>query len=183
MGQKTVRFSDLSGQLISDDDTPARIVVREHPDLVAGPVQIEALPDEAAAIEKAAQPVAVVDLYLPGGEEPRQVVVDAAAFDALATDTPMAEVLAAAAPARRGSRAAAAGTARGGRTDYATIEHAGTPHKGKITAAEQRIVREHLEEINNRLAAQGLRTISLTDPAHVERYGLQSLAAASAPPQ
>ena len=27
MGQKTVRFSDLSGQLITDDEAPARIVV------------------------------------------------------------------------------------------------------------------------------------------------------------
>jgi len=43
MGQKTVRFSDLSGQLIMDDDALARIVVHEHPGLVDGPVEIEAL--------------------------------------------------------------------------------------------------------------------------------------------
>ena len=34
MGQKTVRFSDLSGQLIMHDDALARIVVHEHPELV-----------------------------------------------------------------------------------------------------------------------------------------------------
>jgi hypothetical protein len=183
MGQKTVRFSDLSGQLITDDDPPVRIVIREHPDLAAGPVEIEALTDEAAAIEKAAQPVAVVDLYVAGEDGPRRIAMDASAFDALATDKPMAEVLAAATPARRNSRPAAGGGAGGGRADYATIEHAGTPHKGKITEAEKRLVRENLEEVNARLAAQGLRTISLADPAHVERYGLQQLAAASASPK
>ena len=47
MGQKTVRFSDLSGQLITNDEGLARIVVHEHPELVDGPVEIEALADFA----------------------------------------------------------------------------------------------------------------------------------------
>jgi hypothetical protein len=38
-------------------------------------------------------------------------------------------------------------------------------------------VRGHLDEINARLAGQGLRTLSLDDPEHVERYGLEQLAA------
>ena len=38
MGQKTVRFSDLSGQLITHDEALARIVVHEHPELIDGPV-------------------------------------------------------------------------------------------------------------------------------------------------
>jgi hypothetical protein len=50
MGQKTVRFSDLSGQLILDDDALARIVVHEHPELGDGPVEIEAMIEEAEAI-------------------------------------------------------------------------------------------------------------------------------------
>ena len=37
-------------------------------------------------------------------------------------------------------------------------------------------VRDHLDQINERLAGQGLRVISLSDPEHVERYGLQDLA-------
>ena len=64
----------------------------------------------------------------------------------------------------------------GGRVSYATLEHAGEPHKGKTTDAERQLVRDHFEEINDRLVAQGLRTISLDDPEHVERYGLQDLA-------
>ena len=46
MGQKTVRFSDLSGQLIMREDALARIVIHEHPELGDGPVEIEVLADE-----------------------------------------------------------------------------------------------------------------------------------------
>ena len=177
MGQKTVRFSDLSGPLITGDEAPARIVVAEHPGLPGGPVEIEALPAEATDIEKAGGQVALVDLYFPGDDQPRRVVLDVAEFDKLATDKPMSEILAAARPARRASRSGTATVSREDRTNYATIEHAGKPHKGKTTEAEKRLVRAHLDEINERLAAQNLRTISLTDPEHVERYGLEALAA------
>jgi hypothetical protein len=40
VGQKTVRFSDLSGELITRDDTLARIVIHEHPELGDSPVEI-----------------------------------------------------------------------------------------------------------------------------------------------
>jgi hypothetical protein len=176
MGQKTMRFSDLSGQLIMQDDTLARIVVHEHPELGDGPVEIEALADEARAAEDGALPIAVVDIYLPGSDEPRRIALEAAEFDKLSTERPMSELLAAARPARRAARAAASGSSRD-RTDYASLEHAGKPHKGKTTDAEKQLVCDHLDEINERLAAQGLRTISLSDPEHVERYGLQQLVA------
>ena len=172
MGQKTVRFSDLSGEIITRDDTLARIVIHEHPELGDSPVEIEALADEARTIEKAAVAVAVVDLYLPGEDEPRRLAMEVAAFDQLATDRPMSELLLTARPARRAAKAAAAGPGRADRTNYATLEHAGQPHKGKITEAERDLVRAHLDEINERLAAQGLRTISPDDPEHAERYGL-----------
>jgi hypothetical protein len=176
VGQKTVRFSDLSGQLIMDDDTPARIVICEHPELGESPVEIEALADEARAIEKAGMEVAVVDLYYPGEDQPRRVAMEVEAFDNLATDKPMSELLITARPARRAPRSATT-TARDSRLNYATIEHAGKPHKGKTTDTEKQLVRDHFDEINERLAAQNLRTISLSDPEHVERYGLGDLAA------
>ena len=175
MGQKTVRFSDLSGQLIMHDDALARIVVHEHPELGDGPVEIETLTDEAEAMEEAALRVAVIDLYLPDDIEPRRIVMEADAFDKLATQSSMAELLTAARPVRRGAKSSSNGS-RGDRLDYATREHAGKPHKGKITDTEKQLVRDHLDEINERLAGQGLRAISLTDPEHVERYGLQDLA-------
>jgi hypothetical protein len=174
MGQKTVRFSDLSGQLIIQDDALARVVIHEHPDLGEGPVEIEALADEAKAVEHAALRIAVVDLYLPGDDEPRRIALEADEFDKLSTDRPMSELLVAARPARRATRAAANGSSRD-RTDYATMEHAGKPHKGKTTDAEKRLVNDHFDEINERLAAHGLRMISLSDPEHVERYGLEHL--------
>jgi hypothetical protein len=184
MGQKTVRFSDLSGQLIMQDDALARVVIHEHPELGEGPVEIEVLADEAKVIEKAAVRVALVDIFLPGEDEPRRVAMDVEAFDKLATERTMAELLIQAPRARVTKRAAAraaGGSAAppAGRTDrdYATVEHAGKPHRGKTTDEEKALVREHFDEINERLAAEGLRTISLDDTEHVERYGLEALVA------
>jgi hypothetical protein len=179
VGQKTVRFSDLSGELITRDDTLARIVIHEHPELGDSPVEIEALADEAAAIEKGALRVAVVEVHLPGEDEPRRVTLEAAAFDELATDRPMSELLLTARPARVSRRAKAAAPAPRG-ISYDTLEHAGEPHKGRITDAERELVRDHLDAINDRLAAQGLRTIDPGDPEHVARYGLDGLAVAQA---
>jgi hypothetical protein len=173
MGQKTVRFSDLSGQLITHDDALARIVVHEHPELVDGPVEIEALTDEAETIEQAALRVAVIDVYLPDDLEPRRIVMEADAFDKLAAENPMDQLLIAARPVRRSTRTSVNGGSRGDRLDYSTLEHAGKPHKGKVTDVEKQLVRDHLGEINQRLARQGIRTISLADPDHVERYGLR----------
>jgi hypothetical protein len=169
-------FSDLSGQIITQDDALARIVVHEHPELGDGPVEIEALTDEARVIEKAALRVAVVDLHLAGEQEPRRVAMEADSFDKLATDRAMSEVLTNARAARRSSKSTAVSSARGDRTDYGTMANAGKPHKGRITDAEKRLVRERFDEINDRLVAEDLRTISLIDREHVERYGLEELA-------
>ncbi|HTU72462.1 MAG TPA: hypothetical protein VMG38_02985 [Trebonia sp.] len=167
------------------DDALARIVIHEHPELGDGPVEIEVLADEAKVIEKAGLRVALVDIYLAGEEEPHRVAMDAAAFDQLATERTMAELLIQAPRARttkRSSSRSASGSGAGGSAsrgdrDYATLEHAGKPHRGKTTDEEKALVREHLDEINDRLAAEGLRTISLGDADHVERYGLEELAA------
>jgi len=141
-----------------------------------GPVEIEALTDEAEAIEQSSLRVAVIDLYLPDDLEPRRIVLEADAFDKLATENPMDQLLIAARPIRRSPRASVSNGSRGDRPDYATLEHAGKPHKGKVTDTEKQLVRDHLDEINQRLADQGLRTISMADPDHVERYALQEFA-------
>jgi hypothetical protein len=174
VGQKTVRFSDLSGEIIPSGDAVARIVIHEHPGLGDAPVEIEVLPDEARAIEKAALRVAVAEVFLPGDDEPRRVTTDVDTFDGLATDQAMSEIIAAARPARRSSRTVS-GT-RNDRVDYASAEHAGKPHKGRITDGEKELVRARYDEINELLAGQGIRTISLGDRDHVERYGLEELA-------
>jgi hypothetical protein len=104
MGQKTVRFSDLSGQLIMREDALARIVIHEHPDLGEGPVEIEALADEALALEKETLRVAVLDVYLPGEDLPRRVTMDADAFGVAVTEKPVSEMLTAARPVKRAGR-------------------------------------------------------------------------------
>jgi hypothetical protein len=104
MGQKTVRFSDLSGQLIIREENLARIVIHEHPELGDGPVEIEALADEALAMEKDALRVAVLDLYLPGEDFPRRVTLDAETFDATVTEKSAGEVIVGARPVKRAGR-------------------------------------------------------------------------------
>jgi hypothetical protein len=104
MGQKTVRFSDLSGQLIMREESLARVVIQEHPELGDGPVEIEVLADEALAIEKETLRVAVLDLYLPGEDLPRRVTIDADAFGALVTEKSVGEMLVGARPVRRAGR-------------------------------------------------------------------------------
>src|SRR2546430_12198005 len=141
MGTKEMKFSDLSGQLLAEGDEPVRLVVLEHPELDNGPVQLEAVPHEVAPAVDAALNVAVFELHVPGETTPRRVVVDAGDFDALATDKPMRELLKAAPALKATARRTA--PARG-RIDYATLAHAGTPHRGKVTAEEARVVREHL---------------------------------------
>jgi hypothetical protein len=101
VGQKLVKFSDLSGELITEDDAVARIVIHEHPELGGAPVEIEVLADEARAVQKAAVKVALVEVYLPGEDEPSRVAMELEAFDQLATDAPMSELLVSARPARR----------------------------------------------------------------------------------
>jgi len=176
VGQKTVKFSDLSGELIIKDDSLARIVVHEHPELGGGPVEIEVHAEEAQAVDQAAIQVAVVDLYFPDDDEPRRTYMDLAAFDELSTEQPMSELLASARPARRGAKSSAASPARADRMNYSSLEHAGRPHRGKVTDEEKQLVREHFDEVNDRLAAAGLRAISLSDPDHLDRYDLAELA-------
>jgi hypothetical protein len=174
MGQKTIRFSDLSEKLITDDRDLVRIVVREHPELDGQAVEFEGHRDEVQSLLDEAPDVAEVELHFPGEDEPRRLIVDIAVFDKLATARPMAELLIAAAPAKRAASARSAAAPRKERIDYSALEHAGKPHRGAVTDAEKRLVREHLVEINQRLAADGMRTIDPADPDHAERYGLDA---------
>ncbi|WP_329103595.1 hypothetical protein OG792_27280 [Micromonospora sp. NBC_01699] len=169
MGRKTVHVSDFSGKVLQSDDEVVRVIVLEHPDLVAGPVQLEARSVEVESIDDASLDVAIVEIYdSHGGGEPRRVVLTASEFDTLATDVPMAQLLR---TAERIKPPRAAKKAVADRLDYATLEHAGKPHRGKTTDEEAQLVREHLDEINKRLADEGIRQIDPADPEHAARYG------------
>lgn len=172
MGEKVMRFSDLSGQLVPDPTLLASITVVEHPD-VDGPVRIEALPEELEALAKFAIKAVTLDVQLPDEEESSRYVVTAANFAKLTTDRPMAEVLEGA--ERINLKRRVGGTALNGEArDHNTLEWAGTPHKGKTSPEEARLVRENLETINERLAAQGYRTIDPGNPEHARRYGFDA---------
>ena len=171
MGEKVMRFSDLSGQLAPDPEALAAITVVDHPD-VEGPVRIDALPEELAQLGKFGLAAVTLEVTMPGEEEPTRHVLTTANFAKLATDRPMAEVLAGAEPvvAKRRGGSNGNGEAR----DHNTLDWAGTPHKGKTSPEEAALVREHLEEVNARLIAQGLRPVDPANPEHARRYGFNA---------
>jgi hypothetical protein len=169
MGKKTVQYSDLSGEHLRPGDDVVRLIVLEHPDLLTGPVQLEALPTEIEKVDEAALDVAVVEVH-DGEGEPRRIVLSVDDFDALATDTPMAEVLKTAERVKP-TKAAAKAAPAADKLDYTSLEHAGKPHRGKVTEEEAELVREHLEEINKRLANDGQRLIDPANPDHAGKYG------------
>ncbi|MGW3045995.1 hypothetical protein ACWC9T_39710 [Kitasatospora sp. NPDC001159] len=176
MGQKIIRFSDLTGTHVENDDDLVRIVVRQHPDLEDGPVEIEALSSELTAMEELTLDLVTIELHYPDADEPETVVLEAEAFNQLASAAPMAEVLRGAKTVARTIPSQPAPVGAKERVNYASLAHAGRPHKGRTTDAEKQLVQQHLEEINERLTAEGIRTIDLGNAEHVARYGLEALA-------
>jgi hypothetical protein len=170
-----VRFSDLTNKIIDDDDV-VRVVVEQHPALQSGPVEIEVSADEVESIRKGALSVVSLKVYQANGSAPEAVTMEIEAFNRLAGDMDMADIIRRAEPAyppRKQARLAPASATE--RLDYATLENAGKPHRGKTTDAEKEIVRNNLDKINERLKRDGMRTIRLDDPEMVSRYGLEEL--------
>jgi hypothetical protein len=173
MAQRMVRFSDLTNKIIEDDAAVVRIVVEQHPALERGPVEIEATTDEVEPIRKSALSVVSLKLYPGDGSEPEAVTMEIEAFDGLTGDMDMADIIRRAQPAHPPRRQAPSAPAAE-RLDYSTLEHAGKPHRGKITDAEKETVRNNLAAINERLKRDGIRTIDLDNAEHVARYGLEA---------
>lgn len=96
---RTITFSDLTGEAITDPDDVVRVVVYGHPDAPdQRPVVFYAALDELAGIDKAA----TVGIALIFANDQRvQIAVKRDAFDKLATAQPMTEVLKDAKPATR----------------------------------------------------------------------------------
>jgi len=188
MAVKVVHVSDLSGRQAAEGQL-GRLVVREHPDFTQTPITLEVLPDEIGELPESETYVRVE--YIPPGETSGQhLTLSVSRFNKLSSSEDMKAVLmraiaeehqaraTEAPPRRRGRRPRGNGQpARRTKVNYASIEHAGEPHRGRITEAEKEIVREHLDEVNQRLSQQGLRTIDPTDPEMQKRYGLAETAA------
>ncbi|MDQ4093551.1 MAG: hypothetical protein M3143_09160, partial [Actinomycetota bacterium] len=154
-----------------------RIVVEQHPALQNGPVEIEASRDEVEPIRNHTLDVVSLKIFMGDGSEPEPVTMEIEAFNKLASGMDMTDIIRRAEPAyppRKQARPAAASTAE--KLDYASLEHAGKPHRGKTTDAEKEIVRNNLDKINERLERDGMRIIRLDDAEMVARYGLELLA-------
>jgi hypothetical protein len=174
MAQRMVRFSDLTNKIISDDQV-VRIVVEQHPALDGGPVEIEASLDEIEPIRKSALSLVSLKLYLGDGSEPEVITAEIEEFNNLADGLDMADIIQRAGPAYP-PRKQARPVPVVDKLDYSTLEHAGKPHRGKTTDAEKDTVRQNLAGINERLRADGMRTIDLDNAELVARYGLETLA-------
>lgn len=175
MGERVVNFSDLSGQMIENPGELVEVVVSDHPELDQ-PVHLEAKPGELELLGKLAlkDPV-VLDITRPDEDETKRYVLTLPNFNKLAPDTdrPMHVILESAQPLtptkhqRRNHNLTATGEPL---RNFDTLEHAGEPHKGKVSLAEAQLVRENLEEVNKRLLAQGQRPVDPTDAQHAKRY-------------
>jgi len=180
MATKTVKVSDLTGEEIGGEENLARLVVEEHPNL-PGSVTLEVLPEEVEDQLPVEQNFVRVTYFPPsgnGGEE-RSLVLSVEEFNSLSTDFDMETILEDALRKqqeregrRRGRRGRRGTGERRPRVDYSSPEHAGEPHRGRITDAEKEYVQENLTEVNVRLERDGLRTIDPNDRDMAERYGL-----------
>jgi hypothetical protein len=174
---KVVHVSDLSGHQGAQEEF-ARLIVHEHPDY-STPITLEVLPDEVSDLPDESQYVSI-ELVRPGERSGRKAILSLESFNALAGEGgEMNGILMnalAASHQQRGQDARRRGPqarpARRERIDYATLEHAGRPHRERITDAEKELVRGNLDKINERLRSEGLREIDPGDETLRERYGL-----------
>jgi hypothetical protein len=125
MGRKVTAFSDLSGAEVPEDEL-GQLVIRDHPDLSGPAVYLEALPKEVTALERVNVPMVTVEWRPPDGEH-KTFTLTVADFDKLANNGPTSGLLA---NAPRASSRRSSGSEE---INYATLEHAGRPHRGRIS--------------------------------------------------
>jgi hypothetical protein len=176
MAVKTVRVSDLSGKQ-ADDDAMAKLVIHEHPQY-QGPITLDVLPDEIGELPESESYVSI-EVIQPGDRSGQRALLSLDHFNKLAAGQDMNTILmeiVAETRQQRGQQAASrrpqTRAASRGKVNYASLDHAGEPHRGRITDAEKELVRNNLEAVNERLAREGKRPIDRNDPTIRERYGL-----------
>jgi hypothetical protein len=180
MAVKVVHVSDISGKE-ADEQSLGRLVVHEHPEYADLPVTLEALPEEVESLRGASRFV-TVEWIAPGARKGERMVVSLDDFNLLAGAGGMESAVQDALIAKHRNRprstgggggSAPAGRSGRGKVNYATLEHAGEPHRGRITEAEKELVRKNLDQINRRLRDAGQREIDPSDQAMRDRYGLE----------
>jgi hypothetical protein len=175
---KVVHLSDLTDRRGEESEFGSLVV--QHPDF-REPIRLSVLPAEVEGLFKSAAQVVQLDYTAPGARSSQRLFVLLDDFNAAAGDRDMKAILMeaiASAHAERGRAAADGrppsrdGGTRRTRVNYATRDHAGEAHRGRITEAEKAFVRDHLEAVNARLAREGKRIIDPADPKMQERYGI-----------
>jgi hypothetical protein len=131
--------------------------------LDSGSVFLEAPPPEVDPLQAANLEVVTARWIPPEGGEAQYLTMTVEAFAGIVS----AETLATAQPFKAPRRSSPDGS----EINYATLEYAGRPHRGKVSDEEARFVREHLSEVNARLTQEGKRLIDPTNPEHKEQYG------------
>ena len=177
MAVKVVHVSDISGKE-ADEQSLGQLVVHEHPEYADLPVTLEVLPEEVQSLQGASRFV-TVEWVAPGARKGERMVVSLDEFNLLAGPGVMESAVQDALIAKHRSRprsggagGSSAGRSGRGKVNYATLEHAGEPHRGRITEAEKELVRRNLDQVNKRLRDAGQREIDPSDQAMRDRYGL-----------
>jgi len=179
MAVKVVRVSDLSDAQ-ADESQFGKLIVHQHPDF-AQTITLDVLPDEIGELPES-ETYVEIEFVQPGDSTGQRATLTVDQFNKLGGSKDMKTILTRAldeqrqtgtqdAPSSRRGRRGAAAPSRS-KTNYATLEHAGEPHRGRITDAEKELVRGNIEKINKRLRDSGLREIDRNDPTMKERYGL-----------
>jgi hypothetical protein len=179
MAVKVVHVSDISGKE-ADEQSLGQLVVHQHPEYADLPVTLEVLPEEVESLQGASRFV-TVEWIAPDARKGERMVVSLDDFNLLAGPGVMESAIQDALIAKHRSRprsgggggGSSAGRSGRGKVNYATLEHAGEPHRGRITEAEKELVRKNLDQINKRLREAGQREIDPNDPAMRDRYGLE----------
>jgi hypothetical protein len=184
MARVEIRVSDLSREPIQDEREAARLIV-EHPDFPE-PIGLDVLPGEITPhLTEENSRFVVLTLEDPENPNPQRYALSIAEFNDLFqtgdSQSALQEALATQQEEqkrtrRRGkssggtSRRQATETRQRERVNYATIEHAGEPHRGVVSEGEAEIVRDNLDMVNDRLRRDGYREIDPTDPEMAARY-------------
>jgi hypothetical protein len=176
MAVKVVHVSDISGKE-ADEQSLGRLVVHEHPEYADLPVTLEVLANEIESLQGASRFV-TVEWIPPGARKGERMVVSLDDFNLLAGPGVMESAVQDALIAKHRNRprsggGTSAGRSGRGKVNYATLEHAGEPHRGRITEAEKELVRKNLDQVNRRLRDAGMREIDPADQAMRDRYGLE----------
>jgi hypothetical protein len=178
MAVKTIHVSDISGKE-AEEQSLGRLVVHEHPEYSDLPVTLEALPEEIEPLNDTSARFVTVEWIRPGARKGERLTVPLEDFNLLAGPGVMDSAIQDALISKHRSRTRGTDTGRAtgsrssrAKVNYATLEHAGEPHRGRITEAEKELVRTHLDDINKRLRSDGLREIDPNDSTMKERYGL-----------